>query len=102
MITKCHEKVLCYHIIYIKIYFVMYVVLSVCLVCVGVLEKVGGSHRVTGCAEVNEPLCGSSYPVYSLLYQQKKELICHEVHCFFKEHLYHDLLLLLLLLIPYH
>lgn len=46
--------------------------LSVCLVCVGVMQKVGGSHRGgTGCAEVEEPLCGSSYPV--MLHQQKKK-----------------------------
>ncbi len=81
MITKCHEKVLCYHIIYIKKYIFCNVcgvvllkpVLSVCLVCVlGFLEGGGGSCTMTGCAEVNEPLCGSSYPVYSLCHMRKK------------------------------
>lgn len=68
MITKCHEKVLCYHVIYTYIY--KNIFCNVCTVvllksvssvrlCVCVLQDKG---RESGCAEVNEPLCGSSDP----------------------------------------
>lgn len=39
----------------------------------------GVSGRVTGCAEVNEPLCGSSYPVYSLCPTRKRKKKLNDV-----------------------
>lgn len=45
-----------------------------------VLEERSGSHQgVAGCAEVNEPLCGSSYPVCSLCHTTKKNSLMSSV-----------------------
>lgn len=98
VITKCHEKVLCYHIIYLyKVYFVMYVLLlywsqsRLCVSwvcgCVCALGVFGGgegeeerSRRgATGCAEVHEPLCGSSDTVCSPCYTEKTKSLLSSV-----------------------